>query len=78
MLISKKTCNVLITFLPPQIAYTHTRQFGGAGMDYMAYAIAIEELSRGCASTGVGGDWVDGFYLFGVSVSVYIFATLHI
>jgi len=28
-------------------------QFGGAGMDYMAYAIAIEELSRGCASTGV-------------------------
>jgi len=28
-------------------------EFGGAGMDYMAYAIAIEELSRGCASTGV-------------------------
>lgn len=34
-------------------------------MDYMAYAIAIEELSRGCASTGVGGDdWVDGRGLF--------------
>ncbi|KAM3568366.1 hypothetical protein VYU27_009510, partial [Nannochloropsis oceanica] len=28
-------------------------EYGGAGMDYMAYAIAIEELSRGCASTGV-------------------------
>ena len=28
-------------------------EFGGAGMDYMAYAIAVEELSRGCASVGV-------------------------
>lgn len=27
--------------------------FGGAGMDYLSYAIAIEEISRGCASTGV-------------------------
>eukprot|EP00968_Pinguiococcus_pyrenoidosus_P011778 scaffold977_cov253-Pinguiococcus_pyrenoidosus.AAC.39 len=26
---------------------------GGAGMDYLAYAIAIEEISRGCASTGI-------------------------
>ncbi|XP_039533116.1 short-chain specific acyl-CoA dehydrogenase, mitochondrial [Pimephales promelas] len=26
---------------------------GGAGMDYLAYCIAVEELSRGCASTGV-------------------------
>lgn len=26
---------------------------GGAGLDYLAYAIAIEEISRGCASTGV-------------------------
>lgn len=48
---SERTYTVLITFL-----HTYTRQFGGAGMDYMAYAIAIEELSRGCASTGVGGD----------------------
>lgn len=29
-------------------------EWGGGGMDYLAYAIAIEELSRGCASTGVG------------------------
>lgn len=28
-------------------------EYGGAGMDYMSYAIIIEELSRGCASTGV-------------------------
>jgi len=26
---------------------------GGAGMDYLAYALAVEEISRGCASTGV-------------------------
>lgn len=26
---------------------------GGAGMDYLAYSIAVEEISRGCASTGV-------------------------
>src|SRR2546422_5845117 len=27
--------------------------YGGAGMDYLAYVIAIEELSRVCASHGV-------------------------
>lgn len=27
--------------------------YGGAGLDYLAYAIAMEEISRGCASTGV-------------------------
>ncbi|XP_072934556.1 short-chain specific acyl-CoA dehydrogenase, mitochondrial [Epargyreus clarus] len=26
---------------------------GGAGLDYLAYAIALEEISRGCASAGV-------------------------
>ena len=26
---------------------------GGTGMDYLAYAIAMEEISRGCASCGV-------------------------
>ena len=26
---------------------------GGSGLDYLAYAIAMEEISRGCASTGV-------------------------
>jgi alkylation response protein AidB-like acyl-CoA dehydrogenase len=26
---------------------------GGAGMDYMSYAIIVEEISRNCASTGV-------------------------
>ncbi|KAL3320194.1 Acyl-CoA dehydrogenase, N-terminal domain [Cichlidogyrus casuarinus] len=28
-------------------------KFGGSGMDYLAYAIAMEEISRGCASSGV-------------------------
>lgn len=28
-------------------------EFGGAGMDYTSYAIIVEEMSRGCASTGV-------------------------
>jgi butyryl-CoA dehydrogenase len=28
-------------------------KYGGAGMDYMSYSIIVEELSRGCASTGV-------------------------
>ena len=26
---------------------------GGAGMDIMSYALAMEEISRGCASCGV-------------------------
>ena len=28
-------------------------EYGGSGMDYVSYAIAIEEVSRHCASTGV-------------------------
>src|SRR5918996_3900564 len=28
-------------------------QFGGAGLDTVAYVLAMEEISRGCASTGV-------------------------
>ncbi len=28
-------------------------EFGGAGMDYGAYAVIVDEISRGCASTGV-------------------------
>ena len=28
-------------------------QYGGGGTDYLSYAIAVEELSRVCASTGV-------------------------
>lgn len=30
-----------------------SEKFGGAGLDYLAYAIAVEEISRGCASAGV-------------------------
>ncbi|XP_019349227.1 short-chain specific acyl-CoA dehydrogenase, mitochondrial isoform X3 [Alligator mississippiensis] len=28
-------------------------EYSGAGLDYLAYSIAVEEISRGCASTGV-------------------------
>ncbi|XP_005987208.2 short-chain specific acyl-CoA dehydrogenase, mitochondrial [Latimeria chalumnae] len=28
-------------------------KYGGAGLDYLAYSLAMEEISRGCASTGV-------------------------
>lgn len=28
-------------------------EYGGAGMDAVSYAIAMEEISRGCASAGV-------------------------
>jgi butyryl-CoA dehydrogenase len=28
-------------------------KLGGAGLDYLAYAIAMEEVSRGCASASV-------------------------
>lgn len=28
-------------------------ELGGSGLDYLSYAIAMEEISRGCASTGV-------------------------
>lgn len=28
-------------------------EYGGAGMDYLSYALIIEEISRNCASTGV-------------------------
>lgn len=31
----------------------YPEKYNGAGMDYLSYAIVIEELSRGCASTGV-------------------------
>ena len=30
-----------------------SQERGGSGMDYLAYAIAVEEISRGCASCGV-------------------------
>lgn len=28
-------------------------EYGGAGMDYMSYAMIVEEISRACGSTGV-------------------------
>lgn len=32
----------------------YPEQYGGGGMDFVAYAIAVEEISKACASTGIG------------------------
>ncbi|MDQ5988316.1 MAG: Acyl-CoA dehydrogenase [Syntrophus sp. SKADARSKE-3] len=31
----------------------YPEEYGGGGMDFIAYAIAVEEVSRACASTGI-------------------------
>ena len=28
-------------------------EYGGSGLDTLAYAVSLEEISRGCASAGV-------------------------
>ncbi|XP_072839496.2 short-chain specific acyl-CoA dehydrogenase, mitochondrial [Pogona vitticeps] len=38
-------------------------KYGGAGLDYLAYSIAVEEISRGCASTGVVMSVTNSLYL---------------
>lgn len=35
------------------MAISIEEKYGGVGLDYMAYAIAMEEISRGCATAGV-------------------------
>src|SRR5499433_378832 len=35
------------------LAVAVPEQYGGAGLDNVCYALAVEEISRGCASTGV-------------------------
>lgn len=35
------------------LGITAPESLGGTGLDYIAYAIAMEEISRGCASAGV-------------------------
>ncbi|XP_019878162.2 short-chain specific acyl-CoA dehydrogenase, mitochondrial [Aethina tumida] len=35
------------------MAISVPEELGGTGLDYLAYAIALEEISRGCASAGV-------------------------
>lgn len=35
------------------MAIAAPEELGGAGLDYLSYAIALEEISRGCASAGV-------------------------
>jgi len=32
---------------------TLSEELGGAGLDYLSYAIAMEEISRGCATAEV-------------------------
>lgn len=35
------------------LGIAYPTEYGGAGMDFVSYALAIEEISRWCASTGV-------------------------
>jgi alkylation response protein AidB-like acyl-CoA dehydrogenase len=46
-------------------------EYGGAGMDYIAYALILTEISRGCASTGVIMSVNNSLYGF----PVYTFGT---
>jgi alkylation response protein AidB-like acyl-CoA dehydrogenase len=32
----------------------YPEEYGGSGSDFLSYAIAVEEISRACASTGIG------------------------
>lgn len=45
-----------------------SEEFGGTGLDYLAYAIAMEEISRGCASCGV---------IMSVNNSLYLGPIMH-
>lgn len=35
------------------LAMVVVAEYGGTGLDYLAYAVALEEISRGCATCGV-------------------------
>ena len=35
------------------MAIDQEEKYGGSGLDTLAYAVALEEISRGCASAGV-------------------------
>jgi butyryl-CoA dehydrogenase len=41
-----------------------SEDFGGTGLDAMSYAIAMEEISRGCASVGVIMSAHNSLYLY--------------
>ena len=41
-------------------------EYGGSGLDAMSYAIAMEEISRGCASMGVIMSAHNSLYLYPV------------
>jgi butyryl-CoA dehydrogenase len=45
-----------------------SEELGGTGLDYLAYAIAMEEISRGCASCGV---------IMSVNNSLYLGPIMH-
>lgn len=32
----------------------YPEQYGGGGLDFLAYAVAVEEIARACGSTGIG------------------------
>ncbi|XP_045503275.1 short-chain specific acyl-CoA dehydrogenase, mitochondrial [Colias croceus] len=50
------------------MAIATPEDLGGSGLDYLAYAIALEEISRGCASAGV---------IMSVNNSLYLGPLIH-
>ena len=47
-------------------------EYGGAGMDFISLAVAVEEISRACASTGV----IVAVNVFGLPPTIYLFVSI--
>ena len=66
------------------LCITVPTEYGGSGMDAMTYAIAMEEISRGCATAGVCVSVMNSLYSFPIDkfgnheqkVSIYVYITM--
>ena len=45
--------NVEVMRQAKMLGIPYSREYGGAGADYLCYIMAVEELSKTCATTGV-------------------------
>ena len=45
--------NVEVMRQAKMLGIPYSREYGGAGADYLSYILAVEELSKTCATTGV-------------------------
>ena len=66
------------------LCITVPTEYGGSGMDAMTYAIAMEEISCGCATAGVCVSVMNSLYSFPIDkfgnheqkVSIYVYITM--